>query len=728
MAIGARKPDFDLTGELEFEEYAPRLRAQAPRLRPDTEIIPQTFRGKTHFVLQDPATLQFYRVGETEREILAQLDGRTALGEIHERLQRRLGSRAPSFRELAHFVVMLRHANLTVPETGEEARWSVERASKKRSQQLQQRLASFMYLTLPLLDPDRFLDAVLPYVRWVYTKLFFAIWLGVVAAAVGAFFYNASDLVTPANGVLAPQNLAYLWLAFMLIKACHELGHAFTAKRYGAQVHRMGVMFLIFMPCLYVDTTAVWAFPRKWPKVLVGAGGMMTELFIASLALFAWIVVEPGAVRTILYNMIFVASVSTLLFNGNPLLRYDAYYILADLVEIPNLRQRSSEYLMYVLKRYLIGERVPRMSYEPREKAWFVGYGILSVIYRSIVVVGIVLFIASKLFFVGIAMALVVAALWVATPLVKLLKYLFFDKGTRPVRARAVGVSGLAACVLAVLIGVVPAPVWVRAPCALEPYEKRAMRAEWPGFFSDVRVKDGDHVQSGQVMAVITNDELDSNILSLRSKIEASEARHRMLETQQLAAAQAEQFRLGMLRKDLELLRERKESLTVRAPFDGEVIAPDLERTRGRFVRLGDPLFTVASLGKLRVLIVVNDTDVAAVRNAQDRQVRAKFASDPSQVYVGAVDRVYPSATHDPPPPALTNAGGGQVLLDPKASEGQRTLLPWYRVDVVLEAAPDQPPPPVGTVGIAQFVVGSDPLGKQFWLHLRRMLHRRFLV
>jgi len=369
---------------------------------------------------------------------------------------------------------------------------------------------------------------------------------------------------------------------------------------------------------------------------------------------------------------------------------------------------------------------MPPATDSAREKAWFVAYGVLATIYRAVIVVGIVLFIASKLFFVGVAMAAAVAVLWVVAPLAKALKYILFDKAIRPVRARAVGVSLIGAGAAAVLLGVLPAPTSVRAPCALEPYEQRVMRAEWPGFLSQVHVKDGQQVKEGQLMAVMANEELDFGIVGLRQKIEESAARLRLLETRRQAEAQAEAYHLEMLRKDLDLMLARKASMTVKALFDGQVIAPELERTKGRFLRLGEPLFTVASLHKLRVVAVVSDADVAAIRKAQDRTVRIKFASAPGKVCLGAVDRVHPSASHAAPPPGLTNAAGGQVLLDPKSREGVRTLLPWYRVDLVLEGTPQGLP--VGVTGSARFVVGRDPIGKQLWLRFRRLLRRRFLI
>jgi len=727
MARRPKKSDYDIQGELQFEEYAPQLRRMRPKLRPDTDIIPQSFRGKTYFVLQDPVTLQYYRVGETEREILAALDGETTLEEIHGRLKKKYGPRAPSFREVAHFALSLRHANLTTPEGVEDTRWAVERTTKKRRQLIKQKLSNFMYITFPLLDPERFLNATVRYVGWIFSKPFFFVWLATVSAAVFSFFYHAEEFLRPANSLLAKKNLLYLWLAFVLIKTCHEFGHAYAAKKHGAEVHRMGVMMLIFMPCWYVDTTPVWALPNKWRRALVGAAGMMVELFIASLALFAWLALEPSGLRTVLYNMIFIASVSTILFNGNPLLRYDAYYILVDLAEIPNLRQRSTEYILYLAKKYLIGEKLPPMTQPRREKIWFVTYGVLATIYRCFVVAGIILLIASKLFFLGVAIASVVAVLWVVTPAVKLVKYIFFAKNTRPVRARAVGVFAVFAASIFLLVGVMPLSASVYAPCALEPHDMKIIRAEWPGFVEAVYVEDGEPVEKGRLLAEAQNDELDYLISLQKFKIKETLVRLAYEQTRSPARAAAERKVLEVLEEDLETLYKRKKSLTFRAPFNGRVIAPNLERYKGmRFLELGGELFTVASLDALRVIAVVSDADIGAVSRAADRPVRIKFDARPKKIYTGKIVLPLPgNTTSEPPPAALTNIAGGPVLLDPQFPEG-RTLYPWYRVEIVLDAGDDELP--VGATGSVRFIVGKESLGSQIKLKLQRMLSRRFLT
>jgi putative peptide zinc metalloprotease protein len=309
---------------------------------------------------------------------------------------------------------------------------------------------------------------------------------------------------------------------------------------------------------------------------------------------------------------------------------------------------------------------------------------------------------------------------------VKLLKYIFHDSATRPVRGRAVGLFAAAAAVLVLGLAVIPVSHGVRAPCVIQPVERQVMRAEWPGFVSEVRARDGERVRRGDVIVVMRNEELEFDLKGLASRIEESAARLRMLQTSDVAGAQAEEVDLARLRQDQETLRGRLESLTFRAPFDGQVIAPELEHVAGKFEQLGDVVCEVASLERLRVVAAVDTADIAGIPDAGRRDVRIKFRCLPGQIFVGAIEREHPSATYAPPPVQLTSAAGGPILLDPHAQQDQRTLSPWYRVDVTLK--PGAEAPPVGAAGTARFVVGYEPIGRQLWTAFRQMLHRRFLI
>ena len=185
-----------------------------------------------------------------------------------------------------------------------------------------------------------------------------------------------------------------------MLKILHEFGHACATRAYGGEVHDMGVMFLAFIPCPYVDASAAAAFRNTWHRIMVGAAGMIVELFLAALALFVWLNVEPGMVRTAMYDVMLLAGISTVLFNGNPLLRYDGYYMFADYLEMPNLWARSQAYLRYLWERYAFGrqEAVPE-SATLSERGWFVVYGITALVYRLVVFVAVAHVHGGALFF-----------------------------------------------------------------------------------------------------------------------------------------------------------------------------------------------------------------------------------------------------------------------------------------------------------------------------------------
>jgi putative peptide zinc metalloprotease protein len=238
-----------------------------------------------------------------------------------------------------------------------------------------------------------------------------------VLLGVGAYFLsdNVTGLWHQASGVLAPDNLPLLYLAFILVKVFHEFGHAFACKKFGreegtgGEVHAMGIMFLVFMPLPYIDASSAWAFRRKWHRAVVGAAGVLVELAIAAVAAIVWARTAEGtAFHAIAYNVMFIASISTVIFNGNPLLRFDGYYVLSDLVEIPNLSQRALGYLYYLVRRYVWRVRkVQSPAHTRGEGVWFVVYGVASTAFRVFISIRIVLFLGDRLpkelFFVAVA-------------------------------------------------------------------------------------------------------------------------------------------------------------------------------------------------------------------------------------------------------------------------------------------------------------------------------------
>ena len=298
-------------------------------------------------------------------------------------------------------------------------------------------LRSPLSLRFPLFKPEKFLAQTAYLVRPLFTAPGAFLWLAVVGAALvlaGLHWQELTENVT--DRVLSGQNLVLLWLVYPLIKALHELGHGYAIKVLGGQVPEMGIMLLVFMPVPYVDASSSSAFREKWRRLLVGAAGMLVEIFVASLALFCWLVLSPGFLRSICFNVIFIASISTILFNGNPLLRYDGYYILSDLLGIINLAQRGTSYLGYLFKRYAFGLHEAEPPYTgPGERFWFVFYTIASAIYRIFLYFGIFLFISGKFFLVGILLGLWSIVGLVLVPAFKKIRYVMTDPSLRDKRS-----------------------------------------------------------------------------------------------------------------------------------------------------------------------------------------------------------------------------------------------------------------------------------------------------
>jgi putative peptide zinc metalloprotease protein len=372
-----------------------------------------------------------------------------------------------------------------------------------------------------VLDPERFLVRFLPVVRPFLSWFGALVWIAVVGTGIflaGLHWPELTENIT--DRILAPQNLFLMWVIFPFLKAFHEFGHAFAIKRLGGEVHEMGIMLLVLTPIPYVDASSASAFRTKWERILVSAAGMAVELFIAALALFAWANMEPGTIRSSLYNMIFIAGVSSVLFNGNPLLRYDAYYMLGDLLEIPNLGPRGLRYLGYLAQRHLFGLRdlEPPLS-TSGERAWFFLYSVSSFIYRIIIYASIVLFIASKFFVAGVIMAGWAAVGMIILPAAKGIRFLLSSPRLVRRRARAISVTALAVACVVWVVSFVPVPLSTTTEGVIWIPEQCFVRARAEGFIDRLIAASGSNVKKGDLLVECSDPLLPRRIQVLESQV-----------------------------------------------------------------------------------------------------------------------------------------------------------------------------------------------------------------
>jgi len=370
-----------------FSESWYRVAELRPRLRATVQIFRQHFRGRMWHVIQDPSSNQFFRLNEAAYRFVGLMDGRRTIAEVWKACNEELGDAAPTQGEVIQLLGQLYASNLIHAEMPPDAEGLFNRYQKRVSREVKGYLTNLLFIRVPLFDPDHILDDLLPAVKWVFSWIGLLVWAVLISVAGYLVIGRASELAAPAANILDPSNLPLLFVSFWIVKVLHEFGHGFACKKFGrdaglgGEVHTMGIMFLVFTPLPYVDASSAWAFRSRYHRIIVGLGGMIIELGVASVAAVVWARTGPGTLHAIAYNVMFIASVSTLIFNANPLLRYDGYYVLSDLLEIPNLSNRSKEYLTYLVKRYAWGvKRARNPAHTAGERFWFVTYGIAATI------------------------------------------------------------------------------------------------------------------------------------------------------------------------------------------------------------------------------------------------------------------------------------------------------------------------------------------------------------
>jgi len=418
-----------------FHEAWYRVANLRPRLLSSVHVYRQHFRGQMWYVLENSSNNKFSRISDNAYQFIGMLDGKRTVGKVWEICNEQLGDMAPTQGEVIQLLGQLYSSNLLYAELAPDTASLFNRYQMRIKRQVQGFLTNLLFVRIPLLDPDRFLERWVGIIGRIFSSIGLLLWLIVVIAGLCFVAGNFKELIYQSSDVLAPGNLILLYLSMVLIKIFHEFGHAFACKKFGkangsgGQVHVMGVMFLVFVPLPYVDASSAWAFRKKWHRAIVGMSGVMVELFVASIAAVIWANTSTGTLHIIAYNMIFIASVSTLVFNGNPLLRFDAYYVLSDLVEIPNLGQRSRSYLYYLIRKYCWKVKaVHNPAHTSGEKGWFIFYGIASTVYRIFICIRILLFLNDRLpeelFILVPFFAFSAIIAWVLVPLGKFVRYL----------------------------------------------------------------------------------------------------------------------------------------------------------------------------------------------------------------------------------------------------------------------------------------------------------------
>ena len=679
------------------------------------------------YILHDPLAGRVHRVTPAAYLFAARMDGRRTVDDIWQELVAELDTHAPGQAAVVQLLVQLHGADLLGGDIPPDAAELLSRRERLSRALWVRNLRSPLSIQIPLVNPDRFLTRSLPAVRPWMGWFGLAVWLVLVGAGVLTAAQHWAELSeNVVDRVLAGQGLFALALCYPVIKILHELGHGYAAKRLGCEVREMGVMLLVLFPVPYVDASATAALRSKWQRAGVAAAGIIVELGLAALGSLVWASAEPGLLRAVAFNVMVIGGVSTLLVNGNPLLRFDGYYVLADVLEVPNLAQRGTQFLGHLVNRYVFG--VPGLrdfSATTYERGVMLAYAPVAWCYRMVVLVGVALFVAAHYFVLGVAAAAVTVVTGVGWPLLRALWRVATAPLYRTRRARAAGITFGAIAAVTALVLAVPAPLHSTAEGVIWMPEDAVVRAGADGFVRSVDAAPGTVVAAGSTLFTLDHPIAEARLRVSQAKVEELEAKYAADWVNDRVTAEVTRFELEQERAAFAREQTRVGRQSIAAPAAGLFNAVRPARSMpGRFVREGEVVgFVTPSAGQV-ARVLVPQADIGLVRGRLTGVVLR--LADRRTDFASSIVRALPAARDDLPSQALSTANGGLATLDPRDSRGQRMLERMFQFDVSLPADAAVATAGFGSRVYVRFDYAWEPIGEMVYRRVRQGLLSRF--
>jgi putative peptide zinc metalloprotease protein len=713
-----------------------RVRALKPRLRPHVQVTRQHYRGRRWHVAHDPASNQFYRLSPVAYQMVGLLDGTRSVEDVWNIALANHGDGAPTQQETIELLGQMYNSNLLAIDATPETEQLLSRGRERTKKRIAQQAIGIMYFKVRLFNPSRYLNFLEPILRPILNRWGFLLWCLWVAYGLYSVLPYWDELAVAARDAVAPANYFWIGVVFVLIKAIHETGHGVLTRRFGGQVPEFGVMLLVLFPSPYVDASSAWSFPSKWQRAAVGAGGMLFELAVAAGAAMVWIATrsQPGALaHQLAYNAMFTASVTTIFFNANPLMRFDGYYILSDMLEVPNLMQRSMRMLQHLCQKYIYRlEHTRPPSSSRAEQVILVVYGIAAMIYRVFLFVGITLYLLGKLFALGLVLAVWSAAAWFILPLGKFVHWLAASPQVAERRGRAVATTLGLLALFTVVFGIVPLPDNRRAAGVVESLQRSGIYFGADAFIESAHKRLGDEVKKGDLIVECRSPDLEQRIELVTARRGELEAVERMSLVRNPLQAQQAQDRIAATDEMLRVLRDRLAALQVRAPHDGVLVAGvggvDPAAVVGAYAKRGQMLCEIVDTGHLRVVAPLTTAQASPLIELPREKYRVQLRpySRPERLVNGTGVAIVEAGQKVLPHPALGYTGGGTIETENQDRTGLVAKTPQFiiRISGLDDGGTEWLGNPGERVKL-RFSLPSRPLLGQWFDRVERLLQGR---
>ncbi len=700
-----------------FSQHWFRISELHPQLRSHVHLERHCYRSEIWYVIKDPISGRNHRVNSAAYHVVGRLDGRHSIQEIWDTCITLLGNAAPSQGEVIELLGTLGDAELIQTEASPDMAQLFAKRDKRASAQARQKLNPLAF-KVALGNPTKGLDVFSPLFGLLLKPSGAVLWLFLVLIAALFAAANWTEIQSYSRlNLPSSRMMMMMWLAYPLAKFLHECAHGLSVRYWGGEVKEFGVTLMAFFPVPYVDVTSASGFRSKNHRVLVSLIGVMSELFLAAFAYLLWSNVSDGLLREFCFALMVTCTLSTLLVNGNPLMRFDAYYALADQIESPGLAQRSNGLLLHYGRRFILGmKQSVAPSVARGEQFWLISYGVSSFVYRVVVLIALGTWIATFSFSLALGFLIWGAFCLAVKPAFLLLKFLFSNPAVQ-VRSRAIVGALVTIAFLVVLVGWLPVPHSTQSEGVVWVPEKSKLRAQADGFVQKVLVKDQATVRVGEPILLLEDPVLRSDTLRARARLEAMEASYQLA----LSKSSSE---TGPLRDDIERIKDevarfesRIKLLTVRADAAGVIALERASDLPGVYIAKGALIGYVIEPGKTVIRAVLTQGDVGLVKD-KITNVEVRLAEQGLVVKTASIINQTPASTRELPSAALSEKGGGSFVTDPTDEQGLLLQLPVFVLDVELDQEPLRR---IGGRAWVRFDHGSQPLAIQWVRGLRQV-------
>ncbi len=682
-----------------------------PSLRSELRFSPVTDGGEACYIIEDPVRHLFFRIGREEYLLAVALNRAGSMEELLALVNAGNGEKLDPEQALA-IITWLDRQQLLRHERARTDHLEMEERQRQLKRFGRLNLISFK---LPLFNPDPLLDRLPAWLVRLAGLPFLVLWLLLAALALAILASHWQEFRHQAAGFFSGRNLLIIWLIWSGLKVLHELMHALVTRHYGGRVPEAGILFILFIPLTYVEATSSWTFPSRWQRIHVALAGILAETMVAWIGILAWARDPASQAGFIAHNTVLVAGISSLLFNANPLMRFDGYYVLSDLVDIPNLYGLAFQDIKGLAARWFLGIPAPPLRYHGGRRAFIRIYGVGVFIWRILVVLSLGYLASMMAGGLGIFVTMGAVLVWIGMPVYGFLQQLPRYRAHNPRLLRHLSLRLL--LTLLAVAAIFQFAGWRRqilVPAVVAYEHQVRVRAAAPGFVRRLGTRDGALVRKGDLLLLLDNPEISASLRDVRLRLRQLDIRIRLAHSRdRLTELRILQQQRRALEEEQRLLQKDSNALRITAPADGMIVAPGLDSLAGTFLRRGAEILWIIGPEQKHLVGAAAQDDIDSLRGLVGRPVAVDMRAAGGGAFRATLERVAPTATMELPHPALAALYGGPLSVRQQAVAAAGKALeqryhielfrPVFRLDLALPAP----------------VIDRVQEGQRAWLHVR---------